>query len=74
MLHNTLQTVGTQMSTEARGTAVAIFASVYYLGQTIGVSISAPVIDHFGAQPLFVVSAILLPPLAWWFTQRLRKH
>ena len=35
MLHNTLQTNATQMTPEARGTAVAIFSSALYLGQTV---------------------------------------
>jgi predicted MFS family arabinose efflux permease len=74
MLHNTLQTVGSQMSPEARGTAVAIFASVYYLGQTISVTLAAPIVDRFGAQPLFVFSALMLPVLAWWFTRGLKKR
>ena len=34
MLHNTLQTEATQMTPQARGTAVALFASVYFIGQT----------------------------------------
>jgi predicted MFS family arabinose efflux permease len=72
MLHNTLQTVGSQMTPEARGTAVAIFASVYYVGQTIGVTLAAPIVDRFGAPPLFVFSAALLPVLAWWFTRGLK--
>ena len=74
MLHNTLQTEGTQMSREARGTAVALFASMYFIGQTIGVALAAPVMDRFGARPLFVTSAILLPVLAFWFTRRLKRH
>ena len=74
MLHNTLQTVGTQMSPEARGTSVALFASVYFLGQTVGVTLAAPVVDRFGAPPLFAISAILLPVLAWWFTGRLKRR
>ena len=72
MLHNTLQTVGTQMTPEARGTSVALFASVYFLGQTAGVALAAPIMDHFGGPPLFVTSAILLPILAYWFTLRLK--
>src|SRR5260221_10205785 len=35
-LHNTLQTNATQMTPQARGTAVAIFSSAIYLGQTLG--------------------------------------
>ncbi len=74
MLHNTLQTVGSQMAPEVRGTAVAIFASVYYLGQTIAVTAAAPVVDRFGAQPLFIISALALPPLAWWFARGLKRR
>ena len=74
MLHNTLQTVATQMSPEARGTSVALFASVYFIGQTIGVTLAAPVVDRFGAPPLFVISALLLPVLAWWFTRQLKRR
>ncbi|MEW6449703.1 MAG: MFS transporter [Pseudomonadota bacterium] len=74
MLHNTLQTVGTQMTPEARGTSVTIFASVYFLGQTAGVSLAAPIVDRFGAPPLFAISALCLPALAWWFTRRLKSR
>ena len=38
MLHNTLQTNATQMTPQARGTAVAMFSSAIYLGQTVGVA------------------------------------
>jgi len=74
MLHNTLQTVSTQMSPQARGTAVAVFASAFFLGQTAGVPLAAPVVDHVGAPLLFVISAILLPILALWFAGRLKER
>ena len=54
MLHNTLQTNATQMTPQARGTAVAIFSSAIFIGQTVGVGIGALVIDRLGAVPLFV--------------------
>jgi predicted MFS family arabinose efflux permease len=53
MLHNTLQTNATQMTPQARGTAVAIFSSALYLGQTLGVAINGIVFDHFGSLPVF---------------------
>jgi len=73
MLHNTLQTEGTQMAPEARGTALALFASMYFIGQTVGVALAAPVMDRAGARPLFVIAAMLLPALALWFTRQLRR-
>jgi predicted MFS family arabinose efflux permease len=74
MLHNTLQTVGTQMSPQARGTALGLFASVYYLGQSAGAALGAPMMDRFGGQPLFAISAIGLPLLALWFARRLKAR
>jgi YNFM family putative membrane transporter len=74
MLHNTLQTEATQMTPEARGTSVALFASMYFIGQTVGVALAAPVMDRHGARPLFVISAVLLPVLAFWFTRRLERR
>ena len=73
-LHNTLQTNATQMTPEARGTAVAIFSSAIYIGQTIGVSLAALVIDRSSVVPVFLVSAAGLPALAWWFARELRRR
>jgi predicted MFS family arabinose efflux permease len=72
-LHNTLQTNATQMTPEARGTAVAIFSSAIYFGQTAGVATGAFIFDRFGGAPLFAVSAIALPALALWVAREL-KH
>jgi MFS transporter, YNFM family, putative membrane transport protein len=73
-LHNTLQTNATQMTPQARGTAVAIFSSAIYLGQTVGVAAGALVFDRFTAVPLFLASALALPALAWWFARELRRR
>jgi MFS transporter, YNFM family, putative membrane transport protein len=73
MLHNTLQTHATQMCPEARGTAVALFAALFYFGQTAGVAVVAPIVDHHGAQPAFIGAAILLPALAFWFSSRIKS-
>jgi predicted MFS family arabinose efflux permease len=60
------------MAPEARGTGVALFASVYFLGQTAGVALGAPVMDRYGARPLFILSALVLPALALIFTRRMK--
>ena len=74
MLHNTLQTEATQMVPQARGTGVTLFASMYFLGQTLGVALGAPVMDRFGGPPLFAIAAIVLPALAFWFTGKLKRR
>ena len=74
MLHNTLQTNATQMTPQARGTAVAIFSSAIFVGQTVGVGTGALVIDRLGAAPLFVGAAITIPILAIWFALELKRY
>jgi MFS transporter, YNFM family, putative membrane transport protein len=74
MLHNTLQTNATQMSPQARGTAVALFASIFYIGQTAGVALAATIVDQQGAPLIFVAAAILLPALGLWFSSRIRDR
>jgi predicted MFS family arabinose efflux permease len=73
-LHNTLQTNATQMTPQARGTAVAVFSSAIYLGQMLGVAAAAPVFDRFSAVPLFLAAAAALTWLGWWFALRLRRR
>jgi YNFM family putative membrane transporter len=74
MLHNTLQTNATQMTPEARGTAVAIFSSALYLGQTVGVAAGGVVFDRFTAVPLFLAAAAVLLALALWFARQLKRR
>ena len=73
-LHNTLQTNATQMTPAARGTAVAVFSSAIYVGQSAGVSAAALVFDRYGGAPLFLIAAVALPALALWFAHELRKR
>lgn len=74
MLHNTPQTHGTQMAPEARGSALALFALCLFLGQAVGVPIAAPIVDRWGAPPVFWAAAVILPLLALWFAAALRRR
>jgi predicted MFS family arabinose efflux permease len=74
MLHNTLQTKATQMAPQTRATGVCMFSAALYLGQPAGVATVAPVIDRFGARPVFVLTGILLPALGLWFARRLAQR
>jgi predicted MFS family arabinose efflux permease len=60
MLHNTLQTLATQMAPDARGSAVALFATFYFLAQAVGVYLAGLVIDRHGTSPVFLAAAALL--------------
>lgn len=74
MMHNTLQTSATQMAPEARGLGVSLFALALFAGQSIGVAIAAPVMDHYGAGPIYIAAAILIPIIAVWFRAMLRHR
>jgi MFS transporter, YNFM family, putative membrane transport protein len=74
MFHNTLQTNATLMTPSARGTAVGLFSSALYIGQTAGVAAGSLVIDRLGAVPLFLGSAVALPALAFGFAKCLKRR
>lgn len=60
-LHNTLQTLATQMAPQARGTALSLFAFCFFLGHAAGAALGAQVVDRWGAQWLFLGAALVLP-------------
>jgi predicted MFS family arabinose efflux permease len=74
MLHNTLQANATQMAPQARGTAVALFATALFLGQSIGVAFGGAIIDRAGAGWIFAVAACGLPAIGWLFGRALPKR
>lgn len=72
MLHNTLQTNATQMAPAQRGTAVGLFASCLFAGQTIGVWLASTVADRFGFIYVFLLAALCLPLVGGGFAAMLR--
>lgn len=72
--HNTLQTGATQMAPAARGTAMAFFASCLFLGQAVGVSLAAVIVERISHLAVFIASAAALPLLALAFARELRSH
>ena len=60
MLHATLQTHATQMAPAHRGTAVSLFASCFFLGQSTGVSIASEMVDSIGTPAIFAGAALVL--------------
>ena len=74
MLHNTLQTNGKQMAHESRGSAMEFFALCLFVGQAIGVPVAAPIVDRYGAVPIFLFAAVFLPLLSWYFAWALQRR
>ena len=73
MLHNTLQTHATQMAPERRGTAVAAFASCFFLGQSVGVGIAGLVVGRSGTGWVMASGAAALLAVAWGFNRQRRR-
>lgn len=71
MLHNTLQVHATQMAPEARGGALALFASCLFTGQSVGVWLASLAVDRAGTTPIFLAAAAGLPLVALDFRRRL---
>jgi len=77
MLHNTLQTNATQMAPEARGIAVALFASALFIGQAGGVTLAAALVATDGGRVALVSGGVILMLLGLTFAvlmQRLRSR
>jgi predicted MFS family arabinose efflux permease len=73
MLHNTLQINATQMAPERRGAAVSIFASCFYLGQSIGIGMAGMSVEYFGTGPVIAAGGAGLLVVALNFS-RLRSQ
>jgi predicted MFS family arabinose efflux permease len=74
MIHNTLQVNATQMAPEARGTGMALFATFFFTGQSLGVAAAAVAVDAMGARPVFLVAAAALLAFAVWFRVQLARR
>lgn len=74
MMHNTLQTNATQMAPAVRGTALALFASALFLGNSVGVAVAGTVYEPMGALGLFLVASLGLGSLGALFWRALRRR
>jgi predicted MFS family arabinose efflux permease len=77
-LHNTLQTNATQMAPESRGVAMALFASLFFLGQSVGVAVAGVLVERFGTTPVLLGAGLAVIPVGITFAKlresRLRDY
>ena len=74
MLHNTMQTYGTQMAPDRRGPGMSLFASTLFLSQTAGVLLSGFIYAHFSPQLSFLLAAAVLPVLGYAMVRCIRGN
>ena len=60
MFHNTMQASATSMAPHARGTAVALFASVLFLGQSVGVVLVAWLFERIGSSAIIALGGVVM--------------
>lgn len=72
-LHGTLQTKATELSPEARGTAVSAFAFCLFLGQGIGAAVFGQIIHYSSYEVAFILSALSVAALAAVFATRVLR-
>ena len=63
----------TQMAPERRGAGMALFASVYFIGQAIGVAAAGALAERMGAVSVVIAGAVCVVPIGLNFA-RLRAR
>ena len=74
MFHNTMQANATQMAPHARGTAVSLFSSSLFLGQSIGVVLAASLIDRIGTSAVIAAGGAVMLLEGVYFAWVLRRR
>ncbi|MEX2631911.1 MAG: MFS transporter [Tistlia sp.] len=73
MLHNTMQTQATELAPTARGSAVALFAAAFFLGQGLGPVLYGPFVVEAGFAPLFLGVGLLVAGLGFASVKLIRR-
>jgi MFS transporter, YNFM family, putative membrane transport protein len=71
--HNTMQTHATELSSDARGTAVSLWVFMLFLGQGVGVTFFGYVIDGPGYDSAFIGAGVGVAVLGLWSARRVRR-
>ncbi len=74
MFHNTMQLNATQMAPATRGTAVSLFASSLFLGQSIGVLLAAALVGWLGSAAVIAGGALCLLVAGYVFAHALQQR
>jgi predicted MFS family arabinose efflux permease len=74
MLHNTLQVNATQMAPAQRGSSLALFACILFVGHSTGVTLAGALVDRIGTGPVIAGAGGLLLLVGLAFALALRRH
>jgi predicted MFS family arabinose efflux permease len=74
MLHNTLQVNATQMAPAERGSSIALFACMLFIGHSVGVTLAGVLAERVGTGPVIAGSGVLLFALGSAFAWARRRR
>ncbi len=74
MFHNTMQANATQMMPQARGTAVSLFASCLFLGQSLGVVLAALLVERIGSSAVVALGGAAMALEGAYFAWALKRR
>ena len=74
MFHNTMQVNSTQMAPHARGTAVSLFASSMFMGQSVGVVLAAGLASRIGSAWVIALGGLVLSMTGMAFALAIRRR
>jgi len=73
MVHNSVQTRATEVAPDARGSAVALYASAWATGQALGVAAMGLAVSVFGYAPMIAVFGLGFGVLGLWLRSNLAR-
>lgn len=71
MMHNTLQTNGTQMAPQARALGMSLFATCLFVGQAAGIGAAGWLVERAGYRPVIAGAGVLIAVLGLFLWRRL---
>lgn len=74
MFHNTMQATATSMAPLARGTAVSLFSSFLFLGQSVGVVLAAILIERIGSSAVISGAGVVMALEGLFFAWMLKRR
>jgi predicted MFS family arabinose efflux permease len=74
LLHSTILTRATAITETARGLAISLTVSVFFVGQSIGIAAASQIVETIGIPPILLISSVLILLVGIGFARALKTH
>ena len=69
MLHNTMQTLASEIAPASRATGLTLFVFCIFIGQGLGALVLGRLIDHWGYRTALIAAALTVATLGLWLAR-----